>query len=203
VFYALLPAVLYLAIARAPRRRLAAAVIGVGFVVVVGPWTARNAVLHGRFVPVNTAGAYNFYVGNVHDANGVKDRRTRAWLAELRAKRSEVQVADELARRARAEIAARPAAAAGRWLRNAALLWVTTKGVSHSRAVQLATAAVHLVLLALAAIVLARNRRRRDLWALASAPILLACLHAVTFVDWRFALPAMPFVIVLTLGGRS
>ncbi|MBZ5558303.1 MAG: glycosyltransferase family 39 protein [Acidobacteriia bacterium] len=42
----------------------------VGFVLIVGAWTARNAALYHRFVPIDTNNGYNFLVGNNPQATG-------------------------------------------------------------------------------------------------------------------------------------
>ncbi|MEA3402546.1 MAG: glycosyltransferase family 39 protein [Armatimonadota bacterium] len=40
------------------------AVCVLGIIVVVGPWTARNYLASGEFIPVSTNGAVNFWLGN-------------------------------------------------------------------------------------------------------------------------------------------
>lgn len=49
--------------------RAAIAVLGTAMLV-VAPWTIRNAVVEGVFVPVASSGGYNVYAGNNADARG-------------------------------------------------------------------------------------------------------------------------------------
>ncbi len=52
------------------RRRLTAPAIVLGVcVVVILPWIARNYVAYGRFIPVDTTGGYNLWLGSI----GVRD----------------------------------------------------------------------------------------------------------------------------------
>jgi hypothetical protein len=109
-------------------RAAAVSLVAAGLVAAVAPWTLRNALLHGRLVLVNTSGAYNLWLGNALDASRVEDAPTRAWLLELRAGRSEVEVADELAGLAFGSVVAAPGTAVARWARNGAALWLDTHG---------------------------------------------------------------------------
>lgn len=47
-----------------PRRLATAALVGLGFAAVVGPWAARNTRLQGTFTVVDTMGGLNLYMGN-------------------------------------------------------------------------------------------------------------------------------------------
>ncbi len=203
VFYAWIPGVLALAAARPARvgRAAAAGLVAAGLVAAVAPWTVRNALLHRRLVIVNTASAYNLWVGNALDATRVEDAPTRAWLVELRAGRSEVEVADELSARAWAAVTAAPGDAVARWARNSAALWTTSRGAVAGPPGRLALAAAQLLVLLAAALALWRQPRRHALWALASIPLLTTGLHALTFVESRFVLPPLAPALLLAAVG--
>ena len=54
------------------RRGLAAALlVGLGLAVALAPWTARNALVLGRLVPVSTGGGKALYVGTYVPARGI------------------------------------------------------------------------------------------------------------------------------------
>jgi len=203
VFYAWIPGLFLLAAARPGRvgRAAAAGLVAAGLVAAVAPWTLRNARLHRRLVVVNTSGAYNLWLGNALDATRVADEPTRVWLAGLRARRSEVEVADELSARAWSAVAAAPGEALARWARNGAALWTATRDAVPGRGGRLALAAAQLLALLAAARSLWRDPRRPELWALASIPLLTTGIHALTFAEPRFALPALAPALVLAAIG--
>ena len=62
--FALLVPVLVAWIAWSARRAAPAAAFALAFVLVVAPWTARNAVRLGAFVPISTNGGLNLLMGN-------------------------------------------------------------------------------------------------------------------------------------------
>jgi 4-amino-4-deoxy-L-arabinose transferase-like glycosyltransferase len=57
----LLPVTAYFA---GPSRRKAAAIVAVASMLVIAPWCARNYLVHGRFILVESNAAFNLYVGN-------------------------------------------------------------------------------------------------------------------------------------------
>ncbi len=67
------------------RAHLAASAL-LGFVLTVAPWTVRNAVRFGEFIPISDVGGFNFYLGNSPQMLRFFDARTReeynAWSDE-------------------------------------------------------------------------------------------------------------------------
>ena len=53
-----------------PRRATAAALVAMGALVAVAPWTVRNERVFGRFVPVSANGGWNLLIGTDSGANG-------------------------------------------------------------------------------------------------------------------------------------
>jgi 4-amino-4-deoxy-L-arabinose transferase-like glycosyltransferase len=189
----------------APRRPLVAALLA-GAIAVVAPWTLRNWVQFGAFIPVSTGGGLNLYQGNaeisrgeVYDeyyanegkvsqyqwarAEGLKAiwRRQPAWLFE--------KIRDEGPRLFE--------------LDSLALIHIRrgAYGVVACRTYRAAAAVVLLpwVLIALGSIsALARIRIRRDaalLVVLLSAYLLL---HIATHGFSRYRLPVLPVFMILT-----
>lgn len=70
VLLPILAAVVYLASRERAAVRGALIALAVAALVVVLPWTVRNAVVHRAFVPVSTNGGFAFMMGNNEDSNG-------------------------------------------------------------------------------------------------------------------------------------
>ena len=157
-------------------------------VLVMVPWWVRNFLLFDRFVPLTTSGGASFLIG-ASPASGGLYAPPPDHVRGL----GELDASVEMAREALAIIAADPLAFAGRaavklWrastLDNWAaskLMWmqpVAYRGIAVAWGA-LATA-VHLALLALAAVTLARNRRRTPLNLL----MLAALAQIMLFGPW-------------------
>jgi 4-amino-4-deoxy-L-arabinose transferase-like glycosyltransferase len=67
----------------AQRRPRLAALLLVGALVVVLPWTIRNATMHGRFVLVASEGGVTFWTGNHAEAQGEGDLAANPRLKQL------------------------------------------------------------------------------------------------------------------------
>ena len=175
-----------------------------GFCVVLLPWTARNALRFGGFLPVSDGGAFVFWQGNSPSAVAYyrartpaeTDRWTRAFGEELArlpaeipgsASASPVVRARAFSRAARGWIAAHPRAEtdllrrkAGDWLRP----WADPR--FHPRRVVLLSAAAYpaLALLAAAGLLVA-SRRGVATAALAVLAVSMA-VHVATIVALRY-----------------
>jgi hypothetical protein len=205
VFVGAIPGVAILALTGrgALSKKAAFAALAIGFVIIVAPWTTRNIALHGEVVIVNTAGSYNFWVGNVYDANGLRDKDGRELVQKLRAENGEAAVAQELKSRAWNHIGDTPGESFRRWARNAILVWTTTRGATQSKLRDEALIVFRLSLLFGAALCLLLAPRRREHWALATFVVLGTGLHAITFVHWRFWLALFPPVLLLACAGAA
>jgi 4-amino-4-deoxy-L-arabinose transferase-like glycosyltransferase len=64
------------------RALLSAAIVAAGIVVVVAPWTVRNAVVHHRFVTVSTGGGQVLYAGTYLPSEGNPEKVGAAVVAE-------------------------------------------------------------------------------------------------------------------------
>ena len=56
-----------------PGRRLRGVLLLVGLGMALAPWTIRNAVTFGEFIPLSSRGGFEFYLGNAPDATGGTD----------------------------------------------------------------------------------------------------------------------------------
>ena len=67
----LIPAVLFCYFTQ--KKRLAAGAFILTLVLVFVPWTARNYQVFHKISPLGAGGAYNFWIGNYHGANGEQE----------------------------------------------------------------------------------------------------------------------------------
>ncbi|MCK5619444.1 MAG: hypothetical protein KAJ17_08590 [Candidatus Krumholzibacteria bacterium] len=163
-----------------------------GLSIPVGVWQARNARLHDDLVLINTAGSYNLFIGTVYNTTTLRDREGVQWVSDLRKRLPESKVAEELRIRAWAYFRSHPGYVIKNALAKAGRFW----GVSVHWTVGIA----QVLLLGVVLWAVVAWRRSVAVWALASMPLLLMCVHAVTFVSPRFFLPAfLPCLILLAL----
>lgn len=175
----------------------------------IAPWTFRNYLVLGHFVPISTNGGINFLYGNNADnpaggANFAKGERFNTIL------RSEVEE-DRAARRAALSwIRAHPRTFLRSYLHKCILFWnpapryFSQRGSfgHYKRLIQLLLGAVNLLTFLLAGAGLVFLLRREDrraeyahlLWL---TPLYFALTQGFFFVLYRFRLPAEPFVIIL------
>lgn len=189
------------------RRIVLAAVLLAGVAALVGPWTARNARVYGRFVLVASEGGVTFWTGNHPLARGEGDLASN-----LELKRAELEfraahpglTAEQLEplyyRDALAHIAADPV----RWLgllARKAFFTVIPGGPSytlHSTRYWAASVVSYLVLLPFAVAGVRRvwrSPRRPTALLLLAASSLLVCL--VFFPQERFRIPVIDPVLVV------
>ena len=203
-------AVLWLAGRRRPG--LAAAFIA-GTVVLVAPWTARNLLVHDRFVLVSAGGGVNFWIGNHPDAIGEGDLAANPHLkeAELEFRRAHPGLTPEeleplYYRDAMASIAHAP----GRWvllLGRKLFYTVVPVGPSytlHSTRYWAASVVSYLLIAPLAILglpPLLRAGRSPTAVLLLGASAVLAGL--VFFPQERYRIPVMDPVLILAAASRA
>ena len=198
-----------------------------GFLFVLAPWTARNAVVFREPLPVNDAGGAVFYQGNsdwmerFYRLESVADYHawSRGMFADMERQKRDMAAAGvrtpggrsrEFARRALAQRSARP----GSWARLLARkAWDWLRPYPHPlfwpRSVVVAVGVSIGLLTALAGVGLARAPRRGvTLFAAAVLGVSMAA-HVVILVVWRFRVPYWDPILVLygaygagTLAGR-
>ena len=191
----------------ARRRTMLAVVLAVAMAAVVGPWTARNARVHGRFILVASEGGITFWTGNHPLARGEGDLAANPDLkqAELEFRRGYPGLSSEelepiYYRDALAWIASNP----GRWLvllARKAFYTVVPAGPSytlHSTRYWAASAFSYLLLLPLAIF------GSRRLWRSSDRPtaVLLLAASAVLvglifFPQERFRIPVIDPVLIV------
>lgn len=196
------------------RAHIASAALA-GFLFAVAPWTARNALVFHRLIPVSDMGGAAFFDGNSEWIRRFYKLRSREeydrWIAALNRDKSErlallartdpaaaARPSEYLGRIALAERLAHPAetlALAARkafdWLRPYPRPWFWPRGVVVSVGV------VYTALFALAAYGLAKARRRGvALFSLVLLALTMA-VHVAVLVVWRYRVPYWDPVLLL------
>jgi hypothetical protein len=189
---------------RIPLSRVAA--LFAGMVVVIAPWTWRNAVAtHGAFLPVATErGGVTTFIGNYQPTLGLWEGPGKSlWLQAVEeiklqhADASVVELDQVYYAAAWKEIIQDPMKAAEICLRKCGRFWfrgAKRREESGSIFIQL----VYLVALSI-------GLRRRWPWDLEVVLMLMLMvyvmlIHALTYADLRFSIYVMPFVCVLASG---
>ena len=184
-----------------------AVVLVVAVAAIVGPWTARNARVHGRFILVASEGGITFWTGNHPLARGEGDLAANLDLkqAELEFRRGHPGLSSEelepiYYRDALAWIASNP----GRWLvllARKALYTVVPAGPSytlHSTRYWAASAFSYLLLLPLAIFGIRRLWRSSDrptaVLLLAASAVLVGLIF---FPQERFRIPVIDPVLIV------
>ncbi|MCK5604121.1 glycosyltransferase family 39 protein, partial [Candidatus Pacearchaeota archaeon] len=127
-----------------------------GIMVILVPWQVRNARVHDQFVLVNTAGAYNLYIGAVHNTNLLKDPKVRDYIYNLRASMPEAKVAQVLREKAVNYIRAHPSVVVKQSANKAVNFWL------HRGRWGDFTSIVQLVLLAAGILALLQRQKRME-----------------------------------------
>ncbi len=186
-----------------------AVVIGVALLV-IAPWTARNALAYGRLIPVETTGGYNFWLGALRGQNTGQidatlreipnhgDRQSVAW-----ARGWEVVRADPLG-----YLSKSAREAADLWRINFAAFERLTRGYGLGRVptpwLGLTLALddlLYLAALPLAALGWMNTGRREDRRLLLLWLGWNCVTGALFFAITRFRLPLMPFIFILAARG--
>jgi 4-amino-4-deoxy-L-arabinose transferase-like glycosyltransferase len=221
ITYPLLVPLALLVVALSPGRRWSAlrgvALLTVVFALTLSPWVARNFRVFGQFVPVDTMGGWNLYLGNfahtqLHRAWATIDERG-PWYEELRLRLGgldEAQKQEVLAREGVEYIKAHPGTTALRSVIKAANLWGLDRTVIagmragmfpalRSPPVQVVVAAS--ILLSFAALVIGgvfglvwrlwRERRPGDV-LMGFLVAYFTLMHGLVFGHPRYLLPLVP-----------
>lgn len=184
--------------------------LALGAAVIVGPWIARNHVVHGRLIAVSATGGVNFWVGNhplaVGDGDMAANPAIKLDNARLRSEYpglSEEAMEPIYYREAWSWIRANPIAWAALELRKVYHLIVPV-GPSytlHSTRYQVASVVSYLAVLTLAVLSLRVVRPHLDratgLWLLAGSAAISALIF---FPQERFRIPAIDPALVVLAG---
>ena len=179
--------------ALAYRRRIArAAVVAGAMGLTLLPWTARNAVISGYFVPVSSNLGMNLMIGNEPEATGVyRNEADYLGLFGRITEPSAHPVARDrmAARQALRWIAGSPGRFAGLAVGKLVLLWhplVAGESAVRNLMALLSCGPV----LALGVWGIFRLRGRPEAWGVGSLLMALSVVHAVFFAHTRFRMPA-------------
>lgn len=173
-----------------PRRALS---LACPLLLILLPWTARNFLLLGKFVPLNTQGGNNFYLANNPLSVGGTVRVNdliAAGAFHLGETEDEIAYSREYGRKALSFIRSRPLRFLGLSLRRLAWFYHLDR---HNPSLILAAALWSALLLGLAGALLARGWKGRP--ALFLLGILsFTLVHSIFLPEGRYRLPVMPFV---------
>ena len=193
----------------------AGALLVAGFCTVLAPWTARNFIVHERFVPVSTGGGRALFVGTylpgdgenvatrkeLNGRYGLHEKRTDPLLDVVARKYPDLDRDEALGRiggeNLRKYASEQPGAYAGMLVTKAATIW--HRGLGTTMAAP-GWRVFHLSLLALGLVGLGRLARQRRVEALVLAlPIAgITVLGALLLAPPRRNVPLMPLVIALS-----
>lgn len=199
------------------------ATLGLVVLLCIAPWTVRNALRMGRFVPLSTNTGENLCIGNSPDADGAFTLSDHCYFGDvLESSAVEVEIDQKKTRYALERIVAEP----GRqpWLvwRRFWFTWIRDgdhDGILASqsynlnrwldpsteraliRAADIAYVAVVITSLG-GLVVLLRRRRTIDL-VLVGSTVAIAAVPLAFFGDARFKVPAISLLILIAVGGLS
>ena len=181
------------------------ALLGVGWFVPTGVWTARNYVRYGKLVPLSAQMGWNLYEGFSLDRDEVR-RRPYEMAAEAARHGIEGSLAcgTYFMAKTRAFVRENPAAAAKIILGKMFLYWRPWPYDPHSWWQRGALGVYYVVLFALGLIGV-RAAPARGAWASVWALfIYFTLLHSVFFTSLRYRLPLEPFLCLLAaVGARA
>ncbi|MBW3622784.1 MAG: glycosyltransferase family 39 protein [Armatimonadetes bacterium] len=201
---------------RAKAGREAGAVLA-GLVLVILPWTARNALVLHAFVPVTTNGAINLYIGNYPGATGsyhwaMPPEASKIWNTPL--PHSEMRAYRICAREALAYMASHPGRTFWNGIGKALSFWSPTPAQSTEspadRLFRFLRFAFWVPYAGLAGYGLWRLRRERLGRIIVGLSLVGTGIHALTFTDPRFralydflfAAPAAYAIVLLLTSQR-
>lgn len=210
LYFIVLVAALPLFLAGPMRRRVLTA-IGCfsAFVVIILPWTVRNYLAMGDFVPVATGGGTALWIGNYRPFDGeYRYEKTRSLMASLTKGMNEVEADRHLTKLALEHISSSPMAAAELFGKKLFRYWFRTyEKVPDGRPrrptlLGYGLLVVHLVVLATAIFGAVAFRRRWKAWV----PYLLLCfymtaIHVASLPVPRYRLPLLPGILLFAGAG--
>jgi 4-amino-4-deoxy-L-arabinose transferase-like glycosyltransferase len=186
-----------------------------GSLLVVGPWTIRNARVSGEFIPIATGGGYSFWVGNRLASDGLDDGELdllgRAEFVSARARIAAnpdwLSITPEMDRRfwaaAMEGLADDPMGSIGLAGRRALRLWFSAYTPAMRRW-NGALVVMHGSLLLLAAWGAVRLMGHdRTIWPLVLVVLYTWGLHTVVVATARYSVPVVPLLVVLACAGLS
>jgi len=195
----------------AQRRVHSAAVLLVGAIIVIAPWTIRNYVVSGEFVPVATGGGYSFWIGNRLASDGLdEDELDPARLTGFRAERGLIEgpgprlhITPAMDRRFTAAalngIAQAPWESLKLLVKRTGRLWFSAY-TPERRQWNWVLALVNGTLLVGALIGLRRLvQQGRRVWPLVFPVVYIAIVHTLVLATVRYSVPVVPILIVLTV----
>jgi len=170
-------------------KRLAATIGGMGLA--IAPWTARNALVAGCFIPISANAGMNLMIGNEKEATGTYRQGVDYWemFARLTAPAKDPMEKERLAVREVARWIGESPLRFGRLaVRKLVYLWsplVPEESILRNLVSALSCGPV----LALGVWGTWRRRGRPEAWAIGSLMLGLSLVHAVFFAHTRFRLP--------------
>lgn len=176
------------------------AVCGVAWALTMTPWTVRNALRFGRFIPVSVQGGWNFYEGLTTDLDDIRFGRPRAMGAEAAARglQDTFETDAYFSRKAKAWVRANPGKFVKLTLRKAVRFWRPWPCPPHPALVRLSAGLFYIVLFALALTGLWRGAAVHPAWIFPLAWCAhLTGMHSVFASNLRYRLPLEPMVAIL------
>ncbi|MBI5630307.1 MAG: glycosyltransferase family 39 protein [Elusimicrobia bacterium] len=179
---------------------------GVVWALSLVPWTARNYLRYGRFVPVSVQGGWNLYEGLTVDPDEVHHKRPAAMGAEAKALglSDPFAVDAHFAAKAKAWIGAHPGEFLRLCWRKALKFWRLSPGPPHSALARWGAGVFSLLLFAGALMGSWRFMHEKPVLLFFIAWVFhLTLLHSVFASNLRYRLPLIPFLAVLAGAGYS
>lgn len=199
------PAFLFLALWRGrgfSRAFLFCALLGAGWFVPTGAWTARNYSKYGRVVPLSAQMGWTLYEGFTLDREEVRRRPF-----EMEAEASSLGIMGPMERgvyfteKVKAFVAAHPLSAARIVAGKALLFWRPWPYDPHSWWQRAGLGCYYLLVFALS-LLAARSLPARAAWGPVWALFAyLTAMHSVFFTSMRYRLPLEPFLCLLAAAG--
>ncbi|MEK7390354.1 MAG: glycosyltransferase family 39 protein [Elusimicrobiota bacterium] len=205
--FAAYPAFLFLAIWRAKGAWRAfgfCALLGLGWVIPTGLWTARNLFQYGRLVPMSGQMGWTLYEGFTLDREEIRRRPY-----EMDAEATRLGITDSLERGAyffskTLDFARNNPLAAGRIVLGKTLLYWRPWLYDPYTLWQRWCLGIYYVIVFALALVGASAARTRGIWAPVWAVfIYLTAVHSIFFTSLRYRLPLEPFLCLLAASGAA
>jgi len=183
-----------------------AVLFAVGAALAITPWTVRNYLVFRSFVPVATEGGYVFWAGNYGKhgdyGNFVRGDKPPAHIQRFEdTNPSEVERNAFYTREAIKIIEHNPGHAAALAGRKFLRLWFSVGYRDPPSRSSLALALGHLILLGLAVYSIKVVKNRPGLLFVWLVLLNFTAIHMITFGNVRYALPIMPYVLILAVSG--